>query len=149
LLACLWALGAGLAIAAAQSPRSLTLAEAEDVAVRNHPLATASQLRAEAAKQVTVEVRSAYFPSLFGNMTGAEAGTQNRIAAGGLNNPIILSRYASGVNVSQLITDFGRTADLSKSSQLQAQAESQNVIATRAQILIQLDQAYFSVLRAQ
>jgi outer membrane protein len=53
------------------------------------------------------------------------------------------------VIVSQLITDFGRTSNLVASSRLKAGAEQQNVIATRAQILLEVDSAYLGVLQAQ
>ena len=45
-------------------------------------------------------------------MTGVGASDGSRIAAGALNNPIIYDRFASGIGVSQLVTDFGRTANL-------------------------------------
>ena len=49
----------------------------------------------------------------------------------------------------QLVTDFGRTHQLVKSSSQHAQAEQENVITTREQVLLQVDEAYFSVLRSQ
>ena len=42
------------------------------------------------------EARSAYFPTASGSITGAQAQTGSRIAAGGLNNPIIYDRFATG-----------------------------------------------------
>ena len=51
--------------------------------------------------------------------------------------------------VSQLITDFGRTANLTASSKLQAQAENQNANATREQVLLQVNVSYFGTLEAQ
>jgi outer membrane protein len=75
--------------------------------------------------------------------------TDSRIAAGGLNNPIIYNRYANGVTVSQLVTDFGRTHELVASSSLHAQAQSENVQATREDVLLQVDGAYYGALRTQ
>ena len=63
--------------------------------------------------------------------------------------PLILSRNAEGVDVTQIITDFGRTINLSASSKLHARAEAQNALATRAEILLALDSAYFDALAAQ
>jgi outer membrane protein len=51
--------------------------------------------------------------------------------------------------VSQLITDFGRTHELVKSSGLHAEAEKENVTTSRADVLLNVDRAFFSVLRAQ
>jgi outer membrane protein len=69
--------------------------------------------------------------------------------AGGLNNPSVFDRAAGGLAVNQLITDFGRTANLTASSKLQAQAASQNVNTTREQVLLQVDTGYFGALQAQ
>ena len=69
--------------------------------------------------------------------------------AGGLNNPSVYDRAAGGLAVSQLITDFGRTANLTASSKFQAQAENQNANATREQVLLQVNVSYFGTLEAQ
>jgi outer membrane protein len=55
---------------------------------------------------------------------------------------------AAGVTVSQLITDFGRTANLAESAKLRAAAQEQVVGNTRAAILIEVDQAYYQALAA-
>ena len=133
----------------AQTPQVLSLHDAEQIAVQNHPQVQAAQNMAEAAKQQVREVRSSYYPTAFGSLTGVEAENNSRITAGGLNNPIILDRYANGVSVSQLLTDFGRTHELSKSSGLHAQALEQNVSRSRAEVLVQVDEAYFAALKAQ
>jgi outer membrane protein len=129
---------------------TLTLQQAQDIAVTNHPKITEAELIALASKQVVREVRSAYFPAITANATAVDATAQNtRIAAGGLNNPLILSREAEGINISQLITDFGRTANLAASSKLHSQAQEQGALATRAQILLEVNDAYFDALEAQ
>jgi len=133
----------------AQGIQTLTLKQAEDIALRNHPRIRVAQLTASAAQNVVTEVRSAYFPLAYGSLTGAGAESGSRIAAGGLNNPIIYNRYANGVTVSQLVTDFGRTGKLVQSSRLNAEAQQEDVEATRADILLQTDRAYFNALRAQ
>jgi outer membrane protein len=55
----------------------------------------------------------------------------------------------SGLSISQLITDFGRTGNLVQSSKLRARAQEQVTQTTRAQILLETDRSYFRVLRAQ
>jgi len=129
---------------------TLTLADGQAVALRNHPQVAEANYRALAAEEVVKETRSGYFPTanLYATAAGAED-SDTRILAGGLNNPSVLDRAAGGVEVSQLITDFGRTANLTASSKLQAQAASQNVNATREQVLLQVDTGYFGVLQAQ
>jgi outer membrane protein len=133
----------------AQAPQKLTLQEAEQLAIQNHPqIQAATQLASAAAAQVQ-EARSSYYPQAYGSLTGVEAENNSRIAAGGLNNPIIYNRFAEGLVVSQLVTDFGRTHELVKSSNLHAKAQQENVTATRADVLLHVSQAYFAVLRSQ
>ncbi len=148
-LASLLAVALAAATGAAQTPQKLTLKEAEALALKNHPQIQAAQYRALAASQATTEVRSVYYPQFFGSMTGAEADHNSRIAAGALNNPIIFGRYSDGLTMSQYITDFGRTARLSDSTRLHAQAQQENVQATRADTVLRVDRLYYSALRAQ
>jgi outer membrane protein len=88
-------------------------------------------------------------PNLFSSFTGASALDNSRIAAGGLNNPVIYDRVAGGLSVGQLLTDFGRTSKLVGSSNLHAESQTQSAEFTKAQILLDVDRAYFNVLRAQ
>jgi len=129
----------------------LTLAEAQQLALQNHPQIAAADYRALAAQEAVKEARAGYFPTL--NLYGAAVGTgsddNTRILAGGLNNPSVFDRVAGGLALNQLITDFGRTANLTASSKFQAQAENQNAAATREQVLLQVDVCYFRSLEAQ
>jgi len=129
---------------------TLTLADAQALALRNHPQIAAANYRALAAEEIVKETRAGYFPTANAYATAAGADDEDtRIMAGGLNNPSVLDRAAGGVAVSQLITDFGHTANLTASSRFQAQAEHQNVNATREQVLLQVDSGYFGALEAQ
>ena len=135
--------------ARAQAPAPLTLAQAEQDALRNHPQIRAAQFASLAAKEAVREARAAYFPTAFGNVTGVGADNGTRIAAGALNNPVIYDRFAGGIAFGQLLTDFGRTRALVDSSSLNAQAQEQSVYGERAFVLLDVDRAYFGVLRAQ
>ena len=127
----------------------LTLKEAETLVINNNPQITAARLQALAAQQVTRETRSGYWPTATANLTAVDSEANSRIAAGGLNNPIIFERAAGGAAVSQLITDFGHTKNLVASASFSAKAEDQNALATREQILLAVDQAFYGVLQAQ
>jgi len=128
---------------------ALTLKQAEQIAIQNHPQLQAAAFEADIAKAQVQQARAAYYPQAYGSLTGIDAENNSRIAAGALNNPIIFDRYANGVTVGQIVTDFGRTHELVKSANLHAKAQQQNVVATRADVLLQVDQAYFNVLKAQ
>ena len=135
--------------APAQTPQDLNLHDAEQLAIQNHPQIQAAINLAAAAQAQVTQARSAYYPTAYGSLTGVDSEHNSRVAAGGLNNPIIYERYSNGITVGQLITDFGRTREMVKSSSQRAQAQQERVVATRADILLQVDETYFGVLRAQ
>jgi len=127
----------------------LNLQQAEQIALQNHPQIQAAANLASAAQAQITQSKSAYYPLVYGSATGSYAENDTRIGAGGLNSPRVFDRYGNGLTVNQLVTDFGRTHELVKSSTEHAKAQEQNVVATREDILLQVDQAYYGVLRAQ
>jgi len=133
----------------AQDVQRLSLQDAEAKAVQNHPQIRVGQYGALAAAETVREIKSSYFPTVLGSFTGAQAQDGTRIAAGGLNNPTILDRFAYGVSGSQMLTDFGRTSALSTSATLRVDSRQQDVEARRATVLLDVDRAYFDALRAQ
>jgi outer membrane protein len=132
-----------------QTGGTFTLAQAEAIALKNNPQITIGRLRALAAQQYVREARSALMPNAYLSLTAVDANPGSRIAAGGLNNPIVFPRAASGASVSQLVTDFGRTTNLVSSSEFGAKAEDQNAAATRADILLVVDQAFYNSLETK
>jgi len=137
-----------MASAWAQQAMVLTLAQAENLAVQNNPKVAAARLNAAAAHQVPIEVRTGLLPTVNGVVTGVGADSGSRLAAGGLNNPVVYNRLASGLLVNQLVTDFGRTSGLIAVEKLRAQAQDEVTETTRADILVATTRAYFAVLRA-
>ncbi len=128
---------------------SLTLSQAEAIALKNNPQITIGKLRALQAQQYVRETRSGLLPTAFLSLTGVDARSGSRIAAGGLNNPVLFSRAAAGATVSQLVTDFGRTSNLLSSSELEAKAEDKNAAATTADIVLAVDQAFYNSLETR
>lgn len=130
------------------SPR-LTIAQAEEIALRNDPRISVGHLLALAQAQVTREVRSAEMPTVAGSLTAVDANNGSRITAGLLNNPSVFDRAAGGLTVTQLITDFGRTHNLVLSAQSNARAQLENARATELDITLTVDQAFYQALTAQ
>ena len=126
----------------------LTVQDAEATALRNNPQISVYRLLALASQQITREQKSSYYPTTYGSLTGVEPKTDSRIAAGNLNNPIIYERFAYGVTLAQLITDFGRTSNLVATAALRAKAADMNAVATAAQIKLAVDQAFYNALQA-
>lgn len=127
----------------------LTLKEAEDLALKRNPQISVGRLQALVSLQNVRETRSAWMPNAYLSVTAADAHVGSRITAGALNNPIIFPRAASGVTVSQLITDFGRTSNLLASSEYQAKAADMLAQATASQIVLAVDQAFFNALETK
>lgn len=139
-----------LTLNAAEKPRILTLEQARSLALQRHPRISVSQLKALASKQVVNEARSAYLPFITANIGAVATGTDNtRVVTGILPVSSVFNRASASVIVSQTITDFGRTSNLVASSRLKASADLQDVEATRAQILLEVDGAYLGVLQSQ
>jgi outer membrane protein len=134
---------------AATSGTPLALAQAEAIAIKNNPQITIGKLRALQAQQFVRESRSALLPNAYLSLTGVDANPGSRLTAGFLNNPILFPRAAGGAAVTQLVTDFGRTTNLLSSSEYGAKAEDQNAAATRADILLAVDQAFYGSLDTQ
>lgn len=138
--------GGGVALGATVTNLSLLAARA--MAVASHPRLSVAQLRAVAIKQSVTIARAPLFPMVSLNGTAVGNGGDNtRIAAGGLNNPVIYERAAVGLSFTQLLTDFGRTSQLLDAAKLEARASDTNVVATRAQLLMEVDSAFFNTLR--
>jgi len=127
----------------------LTLQQAEAMAVQNHPQIQAAQNEAAFSNQQIVEQRAAYLPTVTGDITGSGANENARIGAGFISDSRLFDRFGAGFQLNQLITDLGRTNNLVASSRLEAQASAQNVTATRYNVLLALNRAYFDVLHSK
>ncbi len=135
--------------ALAQNPPKLTLAQAEALAIQNHPQVQAAQNEVNYSNQQIVESRAAFYPDVTGDLTGSQGNNLARIGAGDLSASRLFNRFGQGVVIHQLITDSGRTSNLVSSSRLQAQATAQTAQATRYDVLLQVNRSYFDVLHAQ
>jgi outer membrane protein len=125
----------------------LSVKDAEALALKNNPAISVARLSALASEQVTREVRSSLWPQAYGNLTAVDTRNNSRITAGGLNNPSVFTRAAGGATVSQLITDFGHTTNLVASARLQERADAQNAAATKQDVLLAVDQAFYNALQ--
>lgn len=127
----------------------LSVAHARAMALKNHPQIQASQANVLRAGQLTRVVRSAYYPTLNGDITTAQAEVNARLGAGVINDPRLFNHTGMGLMLSQLVTDLGRTHNLVANSNLQAQASNQDLQATKYDVTLGVDQAYYEVLLAQ
>lgn len=131
------------------SPASLTLSQAEHLAIQHNPNISVAHLLALAQAQVMREAGSARWPIVSANLTAVDAHDGTRITAGVINNPSVYNRAAGGITVSQLITDFGRTHNLFKSAESNARAQLESERATTLDITLAVDDAFYRALTAQ
>ena len=127
----------------------LTLAQAEQMAIRNNPHVSVGRLLALAQHQVSRETSSLELPTLAAEMTGVDAEDASRISAGGLTSSRLLTHAGAGVDFTQLIYDFGRTHNLVLSRKLEEKASNANALATTEEIVLATDTAFYNALTAQ
>ena len=127
----------------------LTREDAEHMALTNNPRVSVSHLLALAQHQVVRESRSAELPTLIGSVTAQDANEASRISSGSLSASRLFTRAGGSINFSQLITDFGHTTNLVASSKLEERAQQANDLATREDVILITDQAFYNALQAQ
>ena len=137
------------ALAQTPAPVALKLADATAAALKNHPQIQAAQSEYSAQNRRVVETESAYYPAINGEVTGSAGNIGARIGAGFISASRLFNRQGDGVEINQLISDFGRTSALVAQSKLQAGAAQQQVDASRYDVILRVHQAYYNVLRAQ
>jgi outer membrane protein len=131
------------------TPPTLTLAQAEQMALKNHPKSAAAQNVEFAAGQRVTQARAPYYPSINGEVTASQANYGARLGAGALNASLLFNRQGDGVVLNQLVTDFGRTKNLVANARIQEQAAGQGTLATRYDVVLAVNHAYYEVLEAQ
>jgi outer membrane protein len=127
----------------------LTREDAEHMALTNNPRVSVSHLLALAQHQVVRESRSAELPTLIGSVTAQDANEASRISSGSLSASRLFTRAGGSINFSQLITDFGHTTNLVASAKLEESAQQANDLATREDVILITDQAFYNALQAQ
>lgn len=127
----------------------LSLAQAQETALRNHPRIASAALTARASEFVVKEVRSADYPTVSASITGVGSEHNAVLSSGAVTTSSIFSRASSGVVASQLLTDFGRTSSLEHSAKLRNQSQNQNVNNVRAQVLLAVRSAYYQELASE
>ncbi len=131
------------------APLRLTRMDAEKLALTNNPRIHIGQLIAKVQHEVVRERRADELPNLNGNLTGVAAEEASRISSGSLTASRLLNHAGGGVQLSQLITDFGRTNNLVGAAKLQEKARLADAEASKEDIVLATDQIFYQVVEAQ
>lgn len=143
---------ATLTVHAADNVKTLSLQGARTLVMQHHPRISAADLTVQAAEEIVKQNRAAYLPQVQGVIAGVTTSEHTggvKASTDALQLAGVYDRASGALNVSQLITDFGRTRNLTASSRLRAEAEAQNAQFTRAQILLETDAACYAILQAR
>lgn len=130
-------------------PDQLTLQQAEQIAIQNNPHISVSRLLARAQHQVYRQTRSAYLPHVNLGAVGERAYSGSRYTFDNLRSTRLLTHFGGGLDMSQLITDFGHTSNLIASSKLQEKAQNAHALASELDVVMMTDQAFYDALEAQ
>jgi outer membrane protein len=120
-------------------PKTITPAEAVDVALRNNPATRSAWLQARAAAATVGSKLSAYFPDV--EVDGSY--TRQKQATFGGKTVFLQSSYGPSASLNWLLLDVGgRAGDVEESRQLLAQANAAHD-AVLNDIILQVLQAYY------
>ena len=136
---------------APQNPAAvpLTLVEAEAIALKLHPqIATAQNVEA-AVGQGIVEARAAYYPVVAAEITASQGLDLSRLGAGALPASLLFDRFGQGLQLTQLVSDFGRTKNLVANAKFNAEAQGQSTRATTFDVVLRVDQAFYGTLQSE
>jgi outer membrane protein TolC len=138
------------ALALAQA-RHLTLQEAIETALRQHPAVIVAREAVEAADARIRQARAGYFPQLgFSGIAKAGlSGAVNGLGLVGLPASPFYRNFADSVNASQSLFDFGRTKHLVASESKLRDAAEGDITTAEAEVILKVERAYYGVLSAQ
>jgi len=127
---------------------SLTRQQAEQIAIANNPSVRISTLLSKIQHQVVRERRADELPYATGNLTAVQAKDASRISSGTLTASSLFEHAGMGVQLNQLLTDFGRTHSMILAAKLQEKSQNANAEATRQQIVLVTDESFYGALEA-
>jgi outer membrane protein len=151
-------------VAAQEAPPKLTLEQALQRALKQHPSLARTEAQAEAAHTRIRQAQAGMMPSvvLQGVATDGPLGAP---AFGPLGNPAnfgalplsvqglmgdpLKKQFAGGLNITQTLFDFGRTQHLVAARRGLFQAAQQDAETQKALVLLSVQQTYLNALRAQ
>jgi outer membrane protein len=131
------------------APILLTRQQAEQIALTHNPGIRIGQLLAKAEHEVVRQSRSSLLPDLSGNLSAVQAEEGSRISAGSLTASRLVQHAGMGIQLRQLITDFGHTRNLVASAKLNEKARLADAEASRADIVLATDEVFYRTIEAE
>jgi outer membrane protein len=144
----LWLLLPSLGIAG--SPVDLSLQQAIETALLQNPSVMAARYAVESADARIRQARAGYYPQ-FGFNGIAKAGLSgatNALGLVGLPASPLYRNFADSLNASQSVLDFGRTRHQVAYERKLRDAAEADVAAVEAEVTLEVERAYYGLLRA-
>ena len=152
--------GGASAAAAAEAGGSLSLNQAIDIALKEHPAIKQSRETATAARYNIGVARAAYLPQVnfvsnyyYGNAFSAAGRKPLAAATGGtvssVSSAAVGNYYFYQFQATQLLYDFGKTPGLIEESRASFGQSEQDYAGSRQQVALDARTGYFGYLAAQ
>lgn len=138
--------------AAPDTPSTLSLNQAIEIALKQHPDIHSSTFRVEASREQVTQAESYYYPQVYGEGAAVKPNKtfNTRLGApGGITNPHIIKHLSYGIAASQLLTDFGRTRNLISAAESGVEAKIAGSLSIRDRVIFEVTRAYYIQLRTQ
>jgi outer membrane protein len=155
--------GSAVAVSMPVPGRPLTLADAIQLTLENHPRRLAAVAQAGAAVQQVGEARSAILPQVYG-VAEYLGSTQNGIGATNYLNPGFIPRhngasgqpqawsltnnYLGGIGATQYLFDFGRVRGQINERRADADVADSQLKLTELDLVFETSERYFALLAA-
>jgi outer membrane protein len=128
-------------------PEVLTLSQALEQALRNHPSLVRSLALVEAQEFAVTASTAPRYPRFSFNASASQSGTEGQPGGQDVVRTGLQKSYGYGISLSQQIFDFGRTHNSIKLSELQLSSTRLDYLQVRQTVLNSVVQAYFNLLQ--
>ncbi|RIK89366.1 MAG: hypothetical protein DCC71_25995, partial [Proteobacteria bacterium] len=144
--------------AAASGPAVRSLAECVEIALARHPSVGGADADVEAGRARIGQARSGYLPQLAGSWSSDRRQSSFSARTGGPTTEVASASTAAeqafyfhqgAVSLSQRLFDFGQTLAQIRAAQARWDSLAAEADTTRAQIVLDVKQAYFGLLAAR
>ena len=128
--------------------QKLTLDRCLALALERLPAVLSARATVEAERSLVRQAESSYFPQINWSASVGRAHIGPRTSLGVSTNAVTYSSYSAGLNLSQNIFDFGRTAAQVRIQKLGYGSSVSDLEAATQQAVLGVKQAYYGVLQA-
>lgn len=129
----------------------LSMQQAISLALEKHPVIASAQHALRAGEARTEQARAPLYPQVSASIIGTAGSLRSNAflrPSGSLIQPN-QTDFTTGLTVSQLLYDFGQTSARIAANQLAAQALNDDVMTQKANVVVNVQQAYYEGLKRQ